>query len=83
MDSKFVLEIKEKGIIKIENFLNPKELEKIKKIVAFYSVPKNDPKSYFPVNARTLILKILKLDFFRFFHSLALWNLKSKKKFCI
>lgn len=80
MDKKYILEIKEKGIIKIENFLNPKELEDIKKIVAFYSAPKNDPKSYFPVNIRTLILKILKLDFSRFFHSLVLWNLKNKKK---
>ena len=80
MEKKIISEIKEKGIVKIENFLDIKELENLKKIVSFYSAPKNDPKSYFPVNLITLIFKILKLDFSRFFYSLELWKLKDKKK---
>ena len=46
-ESKLILEIKEKGIIKIENFLNPKELDDIKKIVVYYVISKNDPKVIF------------------------------------
>jgi hypothetical protein len=80
MREKLVSEIKEKGIVKIENFLNPNELNKLIKIVSFYSVSKNSPKSYFPVNIKTLILKILKLDFIKFSHSLILWKLKDEKK---
>ena len=47
MNQKLILEIKEKGIIKIENFLNPKELDDIKKIVAYYAAPKTIQKVIF------------------------------------
>lgn len=80
MNEKIILEIKEKGIVKIENFLNSNELNNLYRLVYFYSVPKNDPNSYFPVNFKTLILKILKLDFAKFFHSLTLLKLKKEKK---
>ena len=46
MNQKLILEIKEKGIIKIENFLNPKELDDIKKIVAYYLAQKKSKKLF-------------------------------------
>ena len=80
MEEKYISEIRENGIVKVENFLDSDELNSLSKIVAFYADPKNDPKIYFPVNIKTLIFKVLKLDFSRFFHSLEFWKLKDKKK---
>ncbi len=80
MEEKIIQEIKDKGIVKIDNFLDKYELSELSNIVSYYSAPKNDPKSYFPVNFWTLMLKILKLDLKRFFHSLYLWKIKDKKK---
>ena len=45
-----IKEIKDKGIVKIENFLNYKNTSQFAKMIKFYSVPKGDPKSYFPTN---------------------------------
>ena len=64
MNEKIVQEIKEKGIFKIDNFLNSSQISKFSKIVNHYSAPKNDPESYFPVNLKTLSYKIFK-DFYR------------------
>ena len=43
MNNKLATEIKEKGIIKIDNFLNKKEILKISNIIKYYSAPKNTP----------------------------------------
>ena len=80
MNEIILQEIKEKGIFKINNFLDSNEIYKISKIVNHYSAPKNDPESYFPVNLKTLSYKILKLNFTKFFHSLELWKLEKNKK---
>jgi hypothetical protein len=79
MNKKIVQEIKEKGIFKINNFLNNSQISKFSKIVNHYSAPKNDPESYFPVNLKTLSYKIFKLNFTKFFHSLDLWKLEKNK----
>ena len=47
MNQKLILEIKEKGIIKLKIFLNPKELDDIKKIVAYYLAQKRPSKVIF------------------------------------
>ncbi len=80
MNKKLALEIKDNGIIKIDNFLNYEEILKIKKIVKYYSAPKNTPESYFPTNFNNLLVKILKLNFVKFFHSIEILKLNREKK---
>ena len=80
MNEKSIVDIKKNGIIKIENFLDANELSKLSKKVSYYSAPKNDPKSYFPISFKTLCIKILKLDFVKFSYSLELWKFEKKKR---
>lgn len=80
MYSNLAQEIREKGIVKIDNFLDDNEINKISNIIKFYSAPKNTPNSYFPANFQTLLLKICKLNFTGFFHSLEILKLSQKKK---
>ena len=79
MNNKLATEIKEKGIIKIDNFLNKKEILKISNIIKYYSAPKNTPESYFPTNYKTLFLKVLKLDITKFLHSYEILQLNKRK----
>ena len=80
MYTNLVSEIKDKGIVKIDNFLDKNEIDKISKIIKYYSAPKNTPNSYFPANFKTLILKILTLNLKKFSHSLEFLKLSRKKK---
>ena len=80
MYSNLAQEIREKGIVKIDNFLDDNEIIKIKKIVKHYSAPKNSPESYFPTNFNKLVVKILKLNFVKFFHSIEILKLGRKKR---
>ena len=48
--------LEKEGIIKLKNFLNPKETETIKNILSFYSVPKGHHKSYFSTKIYHFIL---------------------------
>ena len=80
MNKKLASEIRDNGIIKIDNFLNNDEIIKIKKIVKHYSAPKNSPESYFPTNFNKLVVKILKLNFVKFFHSIEILKLGRKKR---
>jgi hypothetical protein len=73
-------EIKNNGIMKINNFLNENEIFKISQIIKYYSAPKNTPNSYFPVNYKSCILKILKFKFINFFHSYELLKLNKNKE---
>jgi len=73
-------EIEKKGIIKIDNFLDINEIKKISKIIKYYSAPKNTPESYFPTNFKAMGLKILNLNFIKFFHSLEILKISKKKK---
>ena len=73
-------ELIENGIIKIENFLTDIELKKLTQIVKYYSAPKSSPNSYWPTKFHQIILKILKLDFLRFKHSLEILNFEKEKK---
>ena len=40
MYTNLVSEIKDKGIVKIDNFLDKNEIDKISKIIKYYSAPK-------------------------------------------
>ena len=70
---------RKKGIIKIDNFLDINEIKKISKIIKYYSAPKNTPESYFPTNFKAMGLKILNLNFIKFFHSLEILKISKKK----
>tara|TARA_B100000945_G_scaffold293122_1_gene268831 strand:+ start:5344 stop:6150 length:807 start_codon:yes stop_codon:yes gene_type:complete len=72
--------IKENGIVKINNFLSKEELKKFSNIITFYSAPKNHPDSYFPINYKGTFLKIFKLKFKNFTHSLEILRLQKKKE---
>ena len=80
MNKKLAAEIKENGIVKVENFLDKSEISKISKIIKYYSAPKNTPESYFPTTFKTLAIKILKLNLIKFFHSLEILKLSKRKK---
>ena len=80
MSRKLVDEIKNKGIVRINNFLDPHETKRISNLIKYYSVPKDHPESYFPTHIGTLSLKILKLNFTKFFHSLQIWQLEREKR---
>lgn len=79
MIEKYLNDVKEKGIVRIDNFLNNDETLKISKIIKYYSAPKGDPKSYFPTNLGSIYSKILTLNFPKFFHSLQIFNIDKKK----
>ena len=80
MHKQIASEIEKKGIIKIDNFLDINEIKKISKIIKYYSAPKNTPESYFPTNFKAMGLKILNLNFIKFFHSLEILKISKKKK---
>ena len=46
------------GIIKVKNFLSPKEKEEIKNIIKYYSLPKDHPESVFSSKSKHLIYKL-------------------------
>jgi len=73
-------EIRENGIVKIDSFLDKNEIEKISHIIKYYSAAKNTPDSYFPKNFKQLSLKILKLNFTKFFHGLEVLQLNKRKQ---
>jgi len=72
-------EIKEKGVVSINNLLNKKELEDI---LYFVKKPlKGSSQSYYPTNFRQYLTKILKLDFKKINNSLYLKRLANKLNF--
>lgn len=75
-----ISELKNKGIVKINNFLNSNEIDKVSKIIKYYSAPKEHPKSYFPTNLSGILIKILNLNFKKFIHSFQILNIARKKK---
>ena len=79
MTNELINEIKLKGIIKIDNFLNSKETLKVQNLIKFYSVPKDDPKSYFPTNYKSAFLKILAFNLNKFYHSIQIINIEKRK----
>lgn len=70
----------EKGIIKVQNFLQPNELNRIKGIVKYYSFPKDHPESVFSSKIRHLFYKLLKFKFKKFNHHLQIIKLLKKKE---
>lgn len=80
MYKKIASEIEKKGIVKIDNFLDSNEIEKISNIIKYYSAPKNTPDSYFPINFKAMGLKIFQLNFIKFFQSLKILQISKKKK---
>ena len=80
MNFEFKRELKDKGIIKLKNFLNGNELNEIRNIIQFYSAFKNTPKSYFSINSKHLFYKILKLNFKKLFHDIKILKLAKTKK---
>ena len=72
-------EIKEKGVVSINNLLNKKELEDI---LYFVKKPlKGSSQSYYPTNFRQYLTKFLKLDFKKINNSLYLKRIANKLNF--
>ena len=69
-------EIKNKGVVSINNFLNKQELEKILHIVK--KPIKGSSQSYFPTNFKQYLTKLLKLDFKKINDSLYLKKIANK-----
>ena len=49
MNNQEINKIKRDGIIKIDNFLTFQETKQTSEMIKYYSVPKSDPKSFFPL----------------------------------
>ena len=79
-ENTIIKEIKAKGIVRIENFLDYKNTNQFAKMMKFYSVPKGDPKSYFPTDYKKAFLKILTLNIPKFLHSLSILKIAKNKK---
>lgn len=80
MNNNLAKEIKENGIVKIKNFLLPKELIRLSNIVNFYKAPKGDKESVFLTNFKILSIKLLKFKFRSLAHTYELAKFKKKKK---
>ena len=79
MNKELAKKIKDDGIVKIENFLDKEEILTLSNIVKILLSLKRTPASYFPANFKSLTLKILSLNFVKFFHSLRILQLNKKK----
>lgn len=73
--------LKENGSVKIENILQEEELIQIKKIILGINQSFHNKETIFATNFKSLLIKLLKLDFKKFSESLELINLSRKKKF--
>lgn len=80
MKNNFAEEIRENGIVKIENFLSLDELKNLSNIIKFYQAPKGDKKSIFITNFKILLIKLLKLDLRKLSDSYQLIKLKKDKQ---
>ena len=80
MNNLDINKIKKDGIIKIDNFLTFQETKQISEMIKHYSVPKNDPRSFFPTNMKKLFLKILTLNLKKFYYSLKVLKINKNKK---
>ncbi len=79
MNDKLINELKEKGIVKIENFLDENEILDLTSIIKNYSALKNTKNSFWPTNFKLLIFKLIKFDFKRFNSSIKILSLSKKK----
>lgn len=79
MSDELIKELKDKGIIKLENFIAQSELSELSEIVRYYSAPKSSKYSYWSVGVKGLFLKLLLLNFRRFNYNLKLLNFEKKK----
>tara|TARA_Y100000389_G_scaffold20900_1_gene17951 strand:- start:485 stop:1276 length:792 start_codon:yes stop_codon:yes gene_type:complete len=80
MNNNFTDEIKENGIVKINNFLSPDELIKLSNIVNFYKAPKGDVNSYFMTNIKVLLIKLLKFKIRKLAHTYELIKFKKTRQ---
>jgi hypothetical protein len=79
MTNNLVDEIKEKGIVKIEHFLEKEEIENITKIIRYYSAPKGHVDSQFVISAKSLLANLLKFKFLKIKQSYNLISFQKKK----
>ena len=73
-------QLKENGLVKIENFIDQKQIEELKKIVLDVNKNFHHPDTYFSTNLKSLCVKLLKFQFKKFFDSLKLIDLSKKKQ---
>ena len=75
-----LLELKNFGMVKIQNFIDENELSKIKQIVFSYKKEKNHKDAVFANGPKSLFIKLIKGDLKKIKDSLYLMNLSKKKK---
>ena len=81
MNSNHIAEIvKTTGIAQVKNFLSREEIEKVKIVIDPFLQKKTDPITHFPVKISSRIIKLLKLDFNKFFSSNVLLKISKQKK---
>ena len=72
--------LRDDGFVKVDNFLNEEQTNKIKDIVKFYNSAKGQKETHFCINNKSKILKLLKLDFKKIKDSNYLINMAFEKK---
>jgi hypothetical protein len=74
--------LKEDGIVKINSFLSPEETKNIIKIINPFIGSKGDSTSYFSVNFKQNLLKVIKFEFKKILVSIKLNKIAKIKKMC-
>lgn len=68
------------GIAKVKNFLSEDEVAKVKTAISNFLEKKTNPITHYPVTISSLAIKLLKLDFNKFFSSKILLKISKKKQ---
>ena len=74
-------EVQNKGFIRLDNFFNIKDFEKLEKILIKYQVEKGDSASQFPLTLKSYIIKFLKFEFKKIYDSLLLKRISANYNF--
>lgn len=80
MELSYINDLKNNGIVKIPNFLDKIETEKVKKILESYSSPKSGEDTFFSANIKSLLFRVIKFEFTKLKESIFFLNLAKKKK---
>jgi len=72
--------VKDAGIAKVKNFLNNDEVARVRIAISNFLEKKTHPKTHYPVRTSSLFIKLLKLDFNKFFSSKVLLKISKQRK---
>lgn len=82
IDHKNITEqIQKNGFVKINNFFDNNDFEKLQDILKKYNVQKGGSASQFPLSIKSFLIKLAKLEFSKIYDSILLRNISKKYNF--